>query len=66
MDILDWMTAEETRIATLYDKHSDILSGNVLCSWPLTKAEEQKDLQLYWLFIDVIAIIDASAMKDKK
>ena len=57
MNIPDWMTTEEIGVATLDNEHLGILSEHVLCCWPSTKAEVQKDLQLYWSFRHDIAII---------
>ena len=59
------MTAEEIRLATLYDEHLGILSEYVLCIWPSTKVKMQKDLQPYWSFMDEIVIIDAITMKGR-
>ena len=58
----DSMKAEEIRIAALGDEHISMLSELTLHGCPLTKAEVQKGLQLYWSFRDEIAIIDGIAM----
>ena len=41
MDLPDWMTAEEIRLATVDDKSEYVLHG-----WPSTITEVQKKLQL--------------------
>ena len=48
LDIPNCMT-EEIKLATLDDEHLGILSEYVLCIWPSTKVEVQKELQSYIL-----------------
>ena len=57
------MSAEEIRVEALHAEHIGILSKHVLCSWPSTKHEVQKEQQLYWSFRDAVSIIDGITMK---
>ena len=41
-----------------------MLSINVINGWPATKAEAQKEVQLYWSFQDEIEIIGGIDMKE--
>ena len=59
------MPAEQIGKVTLNDEHAGMLSEIILCGCPLTKAETQKELQLYWSFRDEIAIIDDIAISIK-
>ena len=47
MDIPDYMTSKELRLATLDDEHLGRLSEYVLYGQLLMKAVMQKELQLY-------------------
>ena len=64
--IPDCMIAEGLRIATLDDEHLSILLDLILCSWPLEKAEVQKEFQAHWSFRDEITIIAGITMKGRR
>ena len=53
--------------ATLEDDQFSALTEHILCSWPSTKTEVQKELKPYWLFSDAIAaIIDEIVKKGRR
>ena len=64
-DIPDCIITEEIRIATFDDQHIGMLPEPILFGWPLTKAEVQKDPQLYWSFRDEIVIMNGIAIKGR-
>ena len=64
--IPDYLTAKEIRMATQDNEHLVMVSEDVLFSWPLVKAEIQKELHPYLSFKAEISIIDGIAMKGRR
>ena len=65
IDTQDGMTTEE-KLIIIDDEHLGILSELVLCDWPSTKADAQKELMKNWLIRDEITVMDGTAMKGRK
>ena len=58
--------SRKNKKATLDNDIIVMLSELIFYSWPLTKVEVQKDLQLYWSFRDEITVIDGISMKGRR
>ena len=65
MNIPDYITAEEIRIAALYDVHIGMQS-ELIYDYISTKAPVQEDLQPCWSFRDEITIINNTTMKGRR
>ena len=65
-DILGYMTADKIRGETLEDECLSVLTELVLHGWPSTKIRGLKELQSYWTFMNVIAIIGRSTIKGRR
>ena len=59
------MTTEGVRDVALEDEDHSALAELILCGWPSTKAEVQKELKPCRSFKDEIAIIDRTAIKGR-